>query len=370
MKVLLVSPYSDKLVGGITNWTRYIVSYQQENGGNVDLTLLNNENATQVMDVTNLVKRLFAGLSNYLPVLRQFKKKVGNEHYDVAHICTSASFGLIRDLMIVNAARKKGVKAVVHTHFGRIPQVITSKGWEGRLFRRLANRADCIAVMDKSSLKALQDNGYENVRFVPNPLSTDVQRSIEDLGEMEREPRKIVFAGHVLASKGLRELVEACREIYQVKVEILGKVSDETFREMLYQIGGKDSTRWLSIPGNKPFEEVLYEMKSCGVFVLPSYSEGFPNVILESMACGCPIVATSVGAMPEMLDADGEKPCGICVPPQNIEALRDAIISLLGDPKKAKELGENARKRVNEQYDILKVWKQLVGLWEEVMNER
>lgn len=366
MKVLLVSPYSEKLVGGIVSWTKYIINYHRENGDDVDLTLLNNENATQVFGSTNTVIRLFAGLFNYLPVVRQFKEKVAHEHFDVAHICTSGSFGMIRDLLIVKAAKKKDVKTVAHTHFGRIPQVLSSRGWETFLLKRLLKRVDCVAVMDSFSLKSLQGKGYNNVRFVPNPLPTEVQKLIDSIGEIERDPRKIVYAGHVLPSKGLKELVAACRDIYQIKLEVLGKVSDESFREQLYQFGGENSMSWLEIPGNKPFEEVIKEMKVCGIFVLPSYSEGFPNVILESMACGCPIVTTSVGAIPEMLDIKGENPCGMCVPAKNVEELRNAIVDLLGNPMKAAALGANARKRVIEQYAMPKVWKQLVGMWKRV----
>lgn len=368
MRVLLVSPYSKKLVGGIINWTKYIVNYHRENGGDVDLTLLNNENAIQVFGATNPIKRLFAGLSNYLPVVRLFKEHISNVRYDVAHISTSGSFGLIRDLLIVRAAKKKGVKTVAHTHFGSIPQVLSSRGWETFLLKRLLKRVDCVAVMDAFSLKALKEHGYNNVRFVPNPLSADVQKLIDAIGYLEREPRKIVYAGHVLPSKGLKELVEACREIDQIKLEILGNVSDEAFREQLYQIGGDNSNSWLDIPGNKPFEEVIKEMKSCGIFVLSSYSEGFPNVILESMACGCPIVATSVGAIPEMLDIESENPCGVCVPAKSAEELRNAIVDLLGNQMKAAALGANARKRVNEQYAMPKVWEQLVGVWKGVVE--
>lgn len=366
MKVLLVSPYSDKQVGGIINWTKYIVNYHRQSGADVELTLLNNDNATQVTGATNLLRRLIVGLFNHLPIISMVKKKISEEHFDVAHLSTSASFGLIRDLLIVRAAKKKGIKIVAHMHFGRIPQILKSKGCESMLFKRLARQVECIAVMDGFSLKALRENGYTNVRFVPNPLSADVQKQIEECGEVRREQRKVVYAGHVLATKGLKELVEACSEIPQIKLEILGKVCDETFREQLYQTGGKESEKWLSIPGNKPFDEVIREMKSCGLFVLPSYSEGFPNVILESMACGCLIVATSVGAIPEMLAIDSDKPCGVCVPKQDVKALRDAIIDLLDNPNKAKVLADNARQRVNEQYAIAKVWEQLTGVWKDV----
>lgn len=79
-------------------------------------------------------------------------------------------------------------------------------------------------------------------------------------------------------------------------------------------------------------------MLKCTVFVLPTYTEGFPNVVLESMACGCPIVATSVGAIPEMLDGGA----GIVIEPRNVEQLRDAVAWVLENPERAAEMGAQA----------------------------
>lgn len=363
LKVLLVSPYSDHIVGGIINWTKYIVNYHCEYGGEVDLQLLNNENAVQVMGATGPIKRLVNGLGNYLPVVRQFKKEISDEHFDVAHICTSASLGLLRDLLLVRAASKKGIKTAVHMHFGRIPQILKSRGWEQKLFLRLMRQIDMAVVMDKASLEALQSAGFKNVCFLPNPLSTDVQRLIEEQGELVREPRRIVYAGHVGVNKGVFELVEACKGIEDVKLEILGKYSSEDVKEKLLEVAGANASVWLSIPGNKPFVEVIREMMTCGIFVLPSYSEGFPNVILEAMACGTPIVATSVGAIPEMLDVGSDNPCGVCVPVRDVTTLREAMSNLLNNPANGKALGDNARKRVNKMYAIPKVWEQLVEIW-------
>ena len=369
MNVLLISPYSDNLVGGIINWTRYIINYNRIHSEDAEITLLYNERALQVMDSASHLARLRAGLSNYLPVVRKFKKAVKEKHYDVVHICTSASLGLIRDLLVVRAAKKQGLRTVAHMHFGRIPQILNTKDWERMLLLRLVKRVDCVAVMDSASYESLQGLGFSNVRYVPNPLSPDVQKKIEASGNVQRDRRKVVYAGHILPTKGVEELVRACRGINGIKLNMLGKVSDEAYRKQLFSIAGNGAGSWLSILGNKPFNEVITEMKSCGVFVLPSYSEGFPNVILESMACGCPIVATPVGAIPEMLAIDSDEPCGIIVPVKDVDALRTAIERLLNEQKYASSLANNARRRVNAEFAMPKVWKQLVGIWSDASKK-
>jgi glycosyltransferase involved in cell wall biosynthesis len=77
-------------------------------------------------------------------------------------------------------------------------------------------------------------------------------------------------------------------------------------------------------------------LRDCGVFVLPSYSEGMSRAILEAMSAGVPIVATPVGANPEIVESGVN---GILVPVGNISALASAIVSLLKDPSTRQRMG-------------------------------
>lgn len=111
-------------------------------------------------------------------------------------------------------------------------------------------------------------------------------------------------------------------------------------------------------------------MMACSVFVLPTYSEGFPNVILESMACGCAIIASNVGAIPEMLAINSQKPCGICIEPRNKKELKKAIEFILDHPDIAQEYGKRAKERVFREYSIDSVWLRMVKIWKDSLIEK
>ena len=108
-------------------------------------------------------------------------------------------------------------------------------------------------------------------------------------------------------------------------------------------------------------------MCQCDVFVLPTYTEGFPNVILESMACGCAIVATPVGAIPEMLEEENNNHYGVMVEPRNVEQLKAGIEKMLSDVDFKNECRANVQQRVIERYNIDSVWRQMTGIWKETI---
>jgi glycosyltransferase involved in cell wall biosynthesis len=103
-------------------------------------------------------------------------------------------------------------------------------------------------------------------------------------------------------------------------------------------------------------------MESADVFVLPSHSEGFPYVVLEAMSMSRPIVATRVGAIPQMLD-DGEGPAGELVPPQDVAALERAVERVLTDAALRGDLGRRARRIVERRFTIEAVRDKYLNLW-------
>jgi glycosyltransferase involved in cell wall biosynthesis len=101
------------------------------------------------------------------------------------------------------------------------------------------------------------------------------------------------------------------------------------------------------------------------VAVLPSRAEGMSNAVLEYMAAGRPIVATAVGATPELI-ADGEH--GLLVPPDDPARLADALDRLLRDPDLARRLGAAARRRARDRYGRAAMVRRFEAFYESLVR--
>lgn len=365
MKILLCSP--TLRVGGITKWTGYITEYFKNNPcDEVSLELFPMNNSVYLGDNASKLKRIMVGVPAYMKVVKLFAKVIKTDKPDLVHICTSASLGLIRDLMMIDICRKYSVKTCIHLHFGRTPELLNSNSWESRLFRKMISKANSVVVMNQPSYDSLTKHGYARVYNIPNPLAPSVVSLIEQCNAV-RKDKKMVFVGHILKTKGVEELLSAMTQLTGFNLVLVGEDTMNLipFLKEKYSLAFERNS--IDFIGQQPHKRVIEEMKT-GIFVFPSHTEGFPNVILEGMACGAPIIASDAGSMPEMISNSTNGPCGLIVPAKNSDSIVAAIRLYTDNPDFAILTGNNAQKKVHEQYNIHSVASQLISCWQNTLN--
>jgi glycosyltransferase involved in cell wall biosynthesis len=203
-----------------------------------------------------------------------------------------------------------------------------------RLVRATMLRADAVlTVSDELRQQAIaQGVPADRVTSIRNGCDTAVFHPGDRTGArkqvgVEAAAELIVYAGNLLATKGLAELLEAFLELADQRPRLcLALIGQGPLRETLARRAaeaGMESR--VLLPGRCDASGTADWMRAADVFCLPSYSEGCPNVVVEALACGRPLVATNVGGIPELVNEGS----GILIAPRDVAALRGALETAL-----------------------------------------
>jgi glycosyltransferase involved in cell wall biosynthesis len=189
---------------------------------------------------------------------------------------------------------------------------------------------------------------------------------LSELGLSDRDTL-IGTIGRLVPEKGYRHLLASARNICakrpDAKVLFIGDGPQrEELENAVRQTGLEDCVRFLGVRRDIP--EILALLD---VFVLPSITEGLPMVLLEAMAAGKPIVATEVGDIPKVIQADQS---GLLVPPANEDALSDALLALIEDTERANRLAARAREEVVLKFSGQKMVDDYISVYDELLNAK
>jgi glycosyltransferase involved in cell wall biosynthesis len=191
-------------------------------------------------------------------------------------------------------------------------------------------------------------NSVDAEQLVKSPVLSDVRARL-DLGA------DVVLFGTVSRldepKKGLSVLLEAFARLLQHERGLHLLVAGDGFARRSLEkkarnLGISDQVTFLGLHDHPPD---VY--RALDVFVMPSFSEGFPTVVLEAMAFSCPVVATDVGGCAEMVDAE----TGYLVPPGDSGALSRAMAALLGDVRLRQAMGARGRAKVISQFSVARM---------------
>lgn len=227
--------------------------------------------------------------------------------------------------------------------------------------------------------KPLTVLGHGNVRGIDFDYYTstpDIERAADqyraDLG-IPSDAFVFLFVGRIVRDKGIVELLEAFKNL----TESYSQKSDTSSPISLLLVGNEEehldplppSTQQLinTLPNvyRLPFQtDVRPFYATAQALVFPSYREGFPNVVLEAGAFALPSIVTDINGSREIIT---NKDNGLVIPPQNIEALTQAMQTLLHTPH-LKSMGEAAYRNVQQHFSKARVWQQLKDYYQHLLQ--
>jgi len=278
------------------------------------------------------------------------------KHYDIIHFHEfDFSFPLFSCLV-----RKP---KIIHCH-GVDTQFLRRYYLSKMLLKHLANLYISISRQMTEDLLTLGIDRSKIV-YLPNGVDTNL---FAPQGQKERN--LLLFVGRIDDNKGLHVLVKSLRYLEKsVRLAIIGPASwnRKYYLDVLGLIEkenqkGKHEIVYL---GAMDQADIIKWYQKASLFVLPSFMEAFPVTTLEALSCETPVIASSVGGIPEVVK-DHEN--GILTPPNDPVALAHAIQYLLENEELMSRFGREGRKRVIKYYSLEASVRKLKGIYEQLIR--
>jgi glycosyltransferase involved in cell wall biosynthesis len=285
---------------------------------------------------------------------------------DLVHINLASNGSTHRKMIVAALARALGVPYVLHLHGGDYPNFWKDDGSAlSRRIRRMFAGAARIVVLGETWREFVVSRAPEvadRVVIVPNAAA---QPSLPHVGG--GETAHILFLGRINDMKGAPQLGEALsrmRDLPNWRATLAGDGHVEAARTRTAEYGLADR---VDLPGWVGPDRVAELIASADILVLPSFIENLPLSIIEAMASGVAVVATPVGAVPDIVR---DEETGLLVPVGDVDALEAALTRLVKDPALRHRLGSAGLALHREKLDLAPFADTVQRVWAEAASRR
>ena len=243
----------------------------------------------------------------------------------------------------------------------------------GRFLFSLADRVTTVSNFTKQEVSKIYGVPQEKIDVVPNGVPIDIFTPNIPKGQKKEIMDRYNFEKALLfispaPIKGLHLLIKALptifREFTNTKLLIVGAIpSNDTYYKFCYELSKKlDVEEKVLFLGKIDHINLPVYYSVASAYVLPTLYDNCPFTVLESMACGCPVCASNVGGLPEII-TDGKD--GFLIGPTDIRALANTLIMLLDDNTLRKRIGLNAREKIEHKFS----WDRVADRYIEVYQK-
>lgn len=226
----------------------------------------------------------------------------------------------------------------------------------------------CIGSFARSQLMKLSDPAHWG-KLEVSPLGVDPDLFSPRPFRPSPSPFQLVCVGRLVPAKGQHILVEAMRRLSDrgrdVRLRMVGDGPDRASLEaMAHELGVAERIVFDGAVDQDRIREIYAEADA---FVLPSFAEGIPVVLMEAMAMQIPCVTTRITGIPELIRGGVD---GILVAPSDVDELAAAVEELIEDPDRRRQMGEAGRRRVEEKYHLERNTRRLASIFERRLAGR
>jgi len=299
-----------------------------------------------------------------LLILREFLKTIKGFRPDVIHW----QVGSLMELVLLLCLKGRTLVATFHD----VKPHIGEELWWGRCLLKWTRECCREIIVHGEKLKEQAMKEYnlpsEKVHVIHIGEHEVAPFKKYERADIEEDGNLVLFFGRIYEYKGLEYLIKAepliTRQVPNAKIVIAG--AGENFRKYEQMMGNRKEN-FVVHNYRVPYKEGAELFQRSSVVVLPYIEASQSGVVPTAYGFKKPVVVTDVGSIPEVVD-DGET--GFIVPPRDSEALAEAVIRLLKDEKLRKEMGENAYRKLKEDFSWDKIAEKTIEVYKKAIEAR
>lgn len=305
----------------------------------------------------SMPKRLFFTAKALANILA----KLIAQKYDIVHVHMAERGSVYRKNIVLAMAKCFGCKTIIHMHgaeFEEWYRSLTPKKQQG--IRSILNGADKVLILGKYWEEFICSvvEGANKVSVLHNAVT------VSDEKQYNPNAKNLLFLGVAGQRKGVFDLLQAIKKIDtelpdHVKLVIYGPQGERNIAEEIKLLGLQERAEY---KGWLPSEKRSLVFQETAINLLPSYNEGLPMTILETMAYGIPNISTYVAAIPEAVNEDN----GVLIQPGDIDALAQAILKLMMDDVCRSEKSQKAYEKAKGDFSIEKHIENVLRIYKEL----
>lgn len=344
MKILYCAPFPKKrFFGGISIIAESLKNKMDLfNSFGVEVEYFNTEIIDREDSTKGKIKLI--NLVSFFKLRKMLTNEIRNNDYDCVHINSSFGIALLKDLILIKSI-KFNKKLVLQIHFCDFKEVFGNRKFFSNLLLSLIEKhVDNVIVLSEKFNKELS-RMLKKKKIV---TLYNFQDAITDedvaMDKKDSKIKNLLFLGSIDERKGLLDTIKALKSIdketyhFYVGGKLYGSDYEKIVKNEISESGMENNVTFLGYVQN---EDKIKLLRSSDIFVLPSYGEGLPISVIESIAAGLVIISSNVGALDEII-VNGKN--GFTMNPGDIKMLNTYISQCLNDDALLAKIKGNNKK--------------------------